>query len=194
MSNTIAGLLGGVVGALISALSMFLGPLAHQRQAARHDRDRAGREEIRIQLQRVARVRTAMRDWHDFLNNVLADLEAGRSVDAERFSSESKAMKKEARAASDELLGGGLWIGSQQFGAFDQVTGVLRTLTSGITDRDGRTLRADELPRDRWHGWRESLFSSRAELNERLLAYVDRLQGTPVDVIDTGGPVRRPGA
>ena len=159
MSNTIAGLLGGVIGALISALAMFLGPLAHQRQAARHERDRAGREEIRIQLQRIARVRTAMRDWHDFLNNVLTDLEAGRSMDAERFSSESRALKKEARAASDELLGGGLWIGSQQFGAFDQVTGVLRTFTNGIVSRDGRTLRAEELPRDRVHRWREDLFS-----------------------------------
>jgi len=64
----------------------------------------------------------------------------------------------------------------------------------GIAGRDGRTLRADELPRDQVHRWRESLSSSRAELNERLLAYVDRLQGTPVDAIDTGGPVRRPGA
>ncbi|MEU6252076.1 hypothetical protein [Streptomyces sp. NPDC047043] len=193
MSNTIAGLLGGVIGALISALAMFLGPLAHQRQAARHERDRAGREEIRIQLQRIARVRTAMRDWHDFLNNVLADLEAGRSVDPERFVSESRALKKEARAASDELLGGGLWVGSQQFGAFDQVTGVLHTLAGGIVGRDGRTLRADEMPRDRVRRWREDLYGSRAELNERLLAYVDRLQGTPVDMIDTGGPVRRSG-
>ncbi|MCI3276523.1 hypothetical protein [Streptomyces cylindrosporus] len=185
MSNTIAGLVGGVLGALLSALAMFLGPLAHQRQIARQERERGDRESARSQLQRVARVRTAMREWQDFLNDVLADIEAGRSVEVERFVSESKALRKEARTASDDLLGGGLWLGSLQFGAFDLVTRRLPDLLGGAFP--------DEVMPDLVHRWRENLHSSRAELNEKLLAYVDRLQDTPVDVIDSG-PVRPPRA
>ncbi|MER5937939.1 hypothetical protein ABT121_11520 [Streptomyces sp. NPDC001928] len=191
MSNTIAGLLGGVVGALISALAMFLGPLAHQRQIARQERARADREATQVQLQRVARARTAIRAWHDFLRRALTDLEAGRALDAERFLAQADAMRDEARAASDDLLGGGLWIGSNQFGAFVQVTEVLRDHHAGRADADGRALLVeDDLGGRAALGWKDDLHDSRARLNEELLAYVEQLRDIPVEVIDTGTPVR----
>ncbi|TXS40574.1 hypothetical protein EAO75_37150 [Streptomyces sp. uw30] len=191
MSNTIAGLLGGVIGALISALAMFLGPLAHQRQIARQERARADREATQVQLQRVARARTAIRVWHDFLRRALTDLEAGRALDAERFLAQADAMRDEARAASDDLLGGGLWIGSQQFGAFVQVTEVLRNHHAGHADADGRALLVeDDLGGRVALGWKDDLYNSRAGLNEELLTYVEHLRDTPVEVIDTGTPVR----
>ncbi|MGW6906453.1 hypothetical protein [Streptomyces sp. NPDC054940] len=191
MSNTIAGLLGGVIGALISALALFLGPLAHQRQIARQERARADREATRVQLQRVARARTAIRAWYGFLSRALTDLEAGRALDAERFLAQSDAMKNEARAASDELLGGGLWIGSNQFGAFEQVTELLRAHHTGNVGADGRALLVEEdLGGGVAQRWQRDLHDSRASLNESLLSYVERLQDTPVEVIGTGATVR----
>ncbi|MFE5819243.1 hypothetical protein ACFQ6S_38250 [Streptomyces sp. NPDC056479] len=195
MSNTIAGLLGGVVGALISALAMFLGPLAHQRQIARQERARADREATQVQLQRVARARTAIRAWHDFLRRALTDLEAGLALDVERFLSQSDAMRDEARAASDELLGGGLWIGSHQFGAFEQVTELLRARHTGrpAVGTDGRTsLVEEDLGGRAALSWKEDLYHSRARLNEDLLSHVERLRDTPVEVIGTGTTVRPP--
>ncbi|MHC3475317.1 hypothetical protein ACYF6T_42560 [Streptomyces sp. 7R007] len=192
MSNAIAGLLGGVVGALVSALAVVLGPLAHQRQLARQERERADREASRNQLQRVARARTAIREWHAFLDGVFSDIEAGRPLDAERFIAEVTAVRKEARAASDELLGGRLWIGSRQFGAFDEVTRQLRAHLGAGTGGEGRTSPEQRRLRDRVTHWRGALHDSRAELNEDLLSYVDQLQDTPVQVIDRAGRFRSP--
>ncbi|GHH24060.1 hypothetical protein [Streptomyces lanatus] len=190
MSNTVAGLLGGVIGALISALAMFLGPLAHQRQIARQERARADREATQVQLQRIARARTAIREWHQFLSRALTDLENGRGVDAERFFADADALRKEARAASDELLGGGLWIESNQFGALAQVTNVLRTNASRNAGADGRAVLIEaDLGGRVAESWRRDLHLDRARLNDSLLAYVERLQEASVQVIDTGeGP------
>ncbi|MFF2847328.1 hypothetical protein ACFVT5_13425 [Streptomyces sp. NPDC058001] len=127
MPEVLYGVLGALGGALITALGAYWGPLQMQRatlraqrqealeQGTRADRAQAeARKEERVE--RIILVRSALRDWNDFLYRALQDLELGRRLNAEDFDVALARVQGTAHAAVDAMLRDGLWIGQSAYG------------------------------------------------------------------------------
>ncbi|MGW6877306.1 hypothetical protein ACWGHA_33795 [Streptomyces xanthophaeus] len=105
MTEAVLALISGLGGAGLGAAGALWTQRAKRRDDAVAASVAAGRTENELLLETVATARAAVRAWRTNAQRALAELEAGRPVDATQYDAEARADMKEFTAASYRLAG-----------------------------------------------------------------------------------------
>ncbi|MFD9412036.1 hypothetical protein ACFWBN_34190 [Streptomyces sp. NPDC059989] len=105
MAEAVLALISGLGGAGLGAAGALWSQRAKRRDDAAAASIAAGRAENELLLETVATARAAVRAWRTNAHRALAELEAGRAVDAEQYDAEARADMKEFTEALYRLAG-----------------------------------------------------------------------------------------
>ncbi|AKJ12840.1 hypothetical protein ABB07_23235 [Streptomyces incarnatus] len=171
MDGALWGALGALLGAGLTALGGYLGPLRVARVAAEERAEERRRQRGEEEVTRLIALRAAYRDWHDYLYEVVDAKAHGRLREsAAEVEDRIEELRKATQAATDAVMRDGWWVGSYDPHTRGASRRVLQYVDGSLSaaDDDGGPYAATEVDR---------LYSLRAQLNEHIMLRLSELVG-----------------
>ncbi|MEU2309581.1 hypothetical protein [Streptomyces misionensis] len=172
MDGAVWGALGAVLGAALTALGGYLGPLRLARAAAEERaQERRGQRDDEA-VTRLIAIRAAYRDWHDYLYRVVdAKFDGRLGESAAEVRDQLEDLRKAAVAASDALMRDGWWVGSYEPHTRGVAGRVLQYVDGSLSSEDGERFAVYRLI------GMEELGRAREQLNEQIMLRLSELVG-----------------
>ncbi|WP_310729503.1 hypothetical protein [Streptomyces sp. N2A] len=128
MDGAVWGAVGAMVGAGLTALGGYLGPVRAARAAARQQAQQRREEREAGAVERLIAIRSAYRAWDLYLNEAASSHRGPAKAVARRISE----LREAALEASDAAMRDGWWIGTEHI-AFESVSAKVLAFVSGAT-------------------------------------------------------------
>ncbi|MEV0443748.1 hypothetical protein AB0I84_22665 [Streptomyces spectabilis] len=104
------GSLAAVGGAIIGGTAAIVGPLLLHRRSNETQETERSRAIKEAEIERIVRLRTSTREWHELLIDAFDKLKMGVVPEADGFEAGVAAARREVSEAVDAVLHDGLWV------------------------------------------------------------------------------------
>lgn len=177
MNGAIWGALGAVAGSAVTAIGGYLGPARASRAAAREQARQREEQRAEGQVERLIAYRAALREWEDYLRDVVGRKRRGLDLDAVEVHERVAAYMQRANEAGDALMRDQWWTGSEK----PRLRGATSSVLSLVSGTGSWTVSEVE---DRIDRARDTRRSMQEEMIDRLA----RIAEKPVHITREAAP------
>ncbi len=171
MDGAVWGALGAVAGSAVTAIGGYLGPVRASRATAREQARQREERRAEGQVERLIAYRAALREWDEYLSDVVHRKQRGLNLDAAEVHERVATYMHRANEASDALMRDQWWAGSEK-PALRNASGYVLDFVSGA----GRVTESEVVDRI------ERARYTRRSMYEEMIDRLARIAGEPVHI------------